>query len=134
MKMLFDSVVKYWSDFLKDPMSFQFDNGDASPNGHMVIILANMGKPKSYPEHEIDAFIEMLYNEIAKEMPTSINIDYHVNGILKEVADRTLSTWSDMNSFPVKTNMTIDYKNQVVTVSQGYNVPTRILFEGKNCD
>jgi hypothetical protein len=134
MKTLIDSIVKYWVDFLKDPNSFVFDNGDNSRNGQMAIMMANMGKPKSYPRAEIDAFQEMLYNEIAKGMPTGFYNDYHADNLLAKVADATLSRWSDMNTFPVKTSMNIDYKAGIVTVSQGYNAPTRILFEEENCE
>lgn len=132
MKMLIDGIVKYWTDFLKDPNSFQFDNGDTSRNGQMATMMANMGKPKSYPAQEIEAFQKMFYNEIIRIMPTQIAIDYHANGILAQVADATLSKWSDMNTFPVKTVMSIDYENQVVLVSQGYRAPTKIIFECEN--
>lgn len=134
MKTLIDSIVKYWSDFLKDPSSFQFDNGDKSSNGKMAMMMANMGKPKSYPAHEIDAFIEMLYNAIAKEMPTSISNDYHADSLLTKVADATLTQWSNMNTFPCKTQMSISYEKGVVSVSQGYCAPTKIIFEEENCD
>ena len=133
MKTLIESIVKYWSDFLKDPNSFQFDNGDKSKTGMMSAMLANMGKPKSCPRYEIDAFQEVFYNAIAKQLPESISIDYVANGILEKVADETLSRWSNMHTFPVKTHMNIDYKNQVVRVSQGYGAPTKIIFEGKAC-
>lgn len=124
-----EAAANYWTAFLIDPLSFEFDNGDDSPTGRMSKMMANMGKQKEYSEEEIKAFKKLLCEKLIAQKPFRISIDYNANGILKEVADATLTKWSDMSTFPCKTGMSINYEEGVVAVSQGYYQPTVIIYE-----
>jgi hypothetical protein len=121
------SISKYWTGFLRNPDSFNFDNGDTSRNGGIAMMLANISKPKSYPKEEIQNFENLLIEKLLVKRPQFIDVDYHVGGILGEVANATLTTWCNTNTFPVKTNMVINWDILEVTVSQGYTNPDKVI-------
>lgn len=123
------SITDYWTGFLRNPNSFQFDNGDTTKNGAIAMMLANIGKPKSYPEKEIEKFEELMIKQLLINKPKFIDIDYHTCEFLSNIADATLTTWSDMNTFPVKTDMVINWEALEVSVSQGYQAPDKVIHQ-----
>lgn len=122
MKELIIAAAKHWADFLRDPYSFRFNNGDLSQTGKMCAMMASMGKPGCYPEYEINDFEAALIELITNKLPRSISNDYHADPILQEAAAKAkLTGFSDMNSFPVKYSMYINYAQQQVAVSHSYD-------------
>lgn len=123
------SIANYWTGFLRDPNSFNFDNGDTSRNGAIALMMANLGKPKGYPEKEIQNFEKLLIERLLAEKPTFIEVDYHAVGILGEVANATLANWCNRNTFPIKTDMVINWDIFEVTASQGYRAPDKVIHQ-----
>jgi hypothetical protein len=132
-KDLVKVAVEYWSGFLKNPMSFEMDNGEPSQHA-MLNILAKAGA-KPFPEEGVLKFEEILGNYIknALEIPDSgrvaFEVDYHPCNVLRSCLDQAFGEngYSSMTVFPCKTDMriTIDY----VKVWQGYRAPVQILFQ-----
>lgn len=122
-----ETVVKYWSGFLKDTSTSKFDNGDDSSNGMMTTMLAMMSKPSSHPESEVEAFEKMLFDAIMQKQPRHIGVDYHPDLILGDVAEQCLTNYNSMTVFPCKTTMWINYEEGIVKVSEGYGADVVVL-------
>lgn len=136
----------YWTNFLKDPMSWQFDNGDDSDRGAQAMMLSMMGRKKEYNESTIDMFIknsvEMIddrleiffentgngidmINSYGNWQLIDFNVDYNPTGKLS-IVTRDISE-INMNTFPCKTQSNIMisnvvYKNETKTKIEKFKV------------
>ena len=123
-------AVRYWGNFLRDPLSFEMDNGE--PSQHLMLnMLAKMGA-KPVDEDKVKLFEENLglfvFAELSKNGRIGLNVDYHPEGLLRKALDSSLGSggYNSMNIFPCKTDMHIT--NEVVAVSQGYRAETKTLY------
>lgn len=131
-KDLVEFAVNYWSGFLKNPMSFEMDNGEPSQYA-LFNILAKSGA-KSFPEEGIKKFEDTLRNYIKTTLETEgsgrvyLDVDYHPCNVLSSCLDQAFGEkgYNSMTVFPCKTDMWLN--NQELSVSQGYGADTKILY------
>lgn len=119
-KLIATKVAKYWTDFLRDPSTSKFDNGDSSSNGAMAMMLSKLGQPSGYSDSEIGCFESQMVANLLLDLPSSLNVDYSPCCFIGDIADEKLGSWSSMSTFPCKTNMRIDWESGEVKVSEGY--------------
>ena len=125
-----DVAVRYWGNFLRDPLSFEMDNGEPAQKT-MLNMLAKMGA-KPVDEDKVKLFEENLglfvFADLSKNGSVSLHVDYHPEGLLRKALDSSLGSggYNSMNIFPCKTDMHIT--NEAVAVSQGYRAETKTLY------
>lgn len=129
---LLDAAVNYWSGFLKNPMSFDMNNGE--PSQYVMMNFLAKVNTKSYPEEGISKFEDILKNyiknalEIEESSRAYLDVDYHPCNVLRSCLDQAFGEkgYNSMTVFPCKTSMWIN--NQEISVSQGYGADTKILY------
>jgi hypothetical protein len=126
-KLVTVKVAKYWTDFLRNPSTSKFDNGDTSDNGAMAMMLSEMGKPKGYPENEVVAFESQMRANLLLNKPRHLGVDYSPDCFIADIADDKLSSWNSMSTFPCKTRMSINWEEGVVKVAEGYGASSKII-------
>src|SRR5574344_1851473 len=129
---LLDAAVNYWSGFLKNPMSFDMNNGE--PSQYIMMNFLAKSNTKSYSEEGISKFEDILRNYIKKALEIEgadrayLEVDYHPCNVLSSCLDQAFGEkgYNSMTVFPCKTSMWIN--NQEISVSQGYGADTKILY------
>lgn len=129
---LVNSAVQFWANFLRDPSSFDLDNGEDQPP--MIKILAAMTKAGSKP---IDsAIIEkfesylaaIIYNKLADGNNVTLSVDYNPDKVLSDVLDLAFGqeNYMEKTIFPWKTYMLISLDE--VRAYQGYMSDAKVLY------
>ena len=124
---IINTITNYWTRFLEDTSTSQFDNGDTGQNAMMMKMIANIGKPKNYPNSDILLFKQRMKTNLNDEQPRRISVDYSPDSFLGEIAENTLTKWNNMSTFPCKTSMSIDWNSGEIIVREGYGKPFRKL-------
>ena len=122
--------IRYWVNFLENPRSWQFDNGDDSDKGAMSMMLSMMGRKSEYSYETISTFIERIIEVISgnlnklfdnglggtKEIDSipnfhlaNFSVDYYAYGELGEICNDLSEI--NMNTFPCKTSSLLVLKN-----------------------
>ena len=127
---LVNAVVTYWSGFIKDPMSFEMDNGEPSQYA-MINMLAKMGAKPGDPimvEKFESILCALVYNELEEKGRVTLSVDYDPHGLLRQALDQTFGerNYNSKSIFPCKTTMWITDK--IVTYSQGYRAMEKVLY------
>lgn len=115
-------AANWWTNFLKDPMTATFDNGDTSRTGSMSKMMAEMGRPKQYDPEKIEEFFHSLVLELCTNQPSTIHVDYSPDYVISSLMNKIFTDrgWNNMSSFPCKTNMWINWTTGKIQVSKGY--------------
>lgn len=124
-------AANYWLGFLTDPQSAKFDNGDTSQTGAMAQMLFGMAKSKQQPctKEQGEQFFHALVLKLVTDQTSSIHVDYNPDYILGKIMDDVFGKngWNSSATFPVKTNMWINWTTGLIQVSEGYRAPTKNL-------
>lgn len=129
-KELVKAAVEYWSGFLKDPLSFEMDNGE--PSQHAMLNMLRMAAVKPFDSERVKIFEEELTKIVTSALSIGdhfdLNVDYHPDRNLSHCLDLAFGEkgYISMQVFPCKTNMWISEKD--VQVSQGYRKPMVIIY------
>ena len=129
-KDLVKAAVGYWSGFLKDPLSFELDNGE--PSQHAMLNMLRMAAVKPFDSERIKIFEEQLTKDITQKLENSdscnLSVDYHPDSVLGSCLDLAFGEkgYISMQVFPCKTTMWITKDN--IQYSQGYRKPVEILY------
>lgn len=127
--MEYDKVAaKWWADKLRKVVPRNYDIGDTSSTGGMVMLLASVLAMNSQPSDKaINLFEERLADTIKKHVEDNcsmtLSVDYGPDYILDKLAQET---GVSANRFPKKTTMWI--KKDKVSVSVGYAAPRQTIF------
>lgn len=129
---LVNSAVQFWANFLRDPSSFDLDNGEDQPP--MIKMLAAMAKAGSKP---IDsAIIEkfesylaaIIYNKLADGNTVKLSVDYNPDKVLSDALDLAFGqeNYMEKTIFPWKTYMLISLDE--VRAYRGYMSDAKVLY------
>lgn len=121
-------AAKWWADKLRNVGPGNFDNGDDSSAGGMLMVLASMLALQNQASDEsVDLFEEELAETIKEQVESqgsmTLSVDYGPDYILGSIAEKT---GVGTGGFPWKTTMWV--RANKVEVSAGYAAPYETIF------
>lgn len=122
-----DAAVNWWKQAIESP---RYDNGDDSPTGGMVTMLAMMAeKPKSSDSVEaFGAALAEILKADERVAQQGLHVDYNPEGALYDAAQKAGMKLARDVGFPWKTNMWFT-DDGGVKVSAGYGASQKYILE-----
>ena len=124
----YEIAAKWWANKIRNVCPGNFNNGDESSTGGIMMMMAMMNAMNSkVTDESINSFEKRLAENIREYVEArgslTISCDYGPDTLLNEIAKETAIP---TNRFPFKTIMWINKGN--VSVRAGYGASEKVIF------